>query len=151
MTAANTLKTDTWTVLYNLLTDVTNGLTDPNSRGILRTAWVFSTYPDPTGSNFPNYPIVTVEIPETSNEGITLPQAVRVYDVEIPIMVFTKSNKNCKTVADNVWQILNDYQSTAQTNKMMRLTLEDGGHDVDIINDVKVHTYTYLVGYKYSQ
>jgi len=154
MVSANTLRTDIWTVLYTLLTDVTNGLTDPNAASrptLVATDWVFSTFPDVTGSNFPGYPFVCIETPEAPGDPITMTQAVRDYDTGTDIIIYAKSKKNCKTLVDNVNQILNDYQSTAQTNGMMRFVLGDNGSDVDIINDVKVHTHELVAGYRYGE
>jgi len=133
--------------MYNLLTDATNGVTDPESRSLARTKWVFPTFPDEFGSDFPKYPIITLEC-DLSHRPFLFGREGRDIAVAFTIRVFAKKNENIDKLADEIMAITNTYQSTLEAFKLFNPTVTSTGTSTFGDERGKVHMKMIIMDYE---
>ena len=145
---ASTLVTNSFKNIYDLITDGTNGVTDPASRGIARTAWCMPSFPDEYGSDFPGYPVITIEVDLNYNTAV-FGRGAR--DVVIPfsIMIFTKKSADLDSITDNVQNILKTYESTTEGNGLFHPTLRSSVTTTIFRDKDKIHMRTLFIEYRW--
>jgi len=109
--AKGTQFSQSWQAVYNLLTDSSKGLTDPQGRDLTRNEWVFSGYPDIKGSGFPNYPVVIIQSPDLRSSKLTI-GGTRENDITFMISVVTDTLKDLDEVCDDVVNTLMSNKDT---------------------------------------
>ena len=110
---ASTIIGNSFKSMYDLLTNVTNGLTDPKNRGLARTKWIFPEFPDEYGSDFPGYPIVTIKV-ESSGKTSILGRQGRDFEINFMITVFADRNSDVDALSDEILDEINLRQSTLE-------------------------------------
>ena len=83
---SSTIIQNSWKSMYDLLSDGTNGISDPESRG---KKWIFPDYPKRTKSEWPGYPIVTFMV-GMKGEPFTYSKQSRSITVTFTFTVFSK-------------------------------------------------------------
>lgn len=146
--AKGTQISGSWQAVYDLLTDSSKGLSDPKSRSLDKDDWIFSSYPDIKGDDFPGFPIVAIQSPNYTNSRFTLEYR----ESNITIM-FTIVSDNLEDLDD----LTDDVIETLMSNKDE--TIGDGLRSGSVINSStstdmlegqkKVHQKNLFVQYKW--
>ena len=133
--------------LYGLLTGA-NGVTDPASRSIARSAWVFPEFPDENGDDFPGYPVITIKT-DTSYSPLLYGRQGRDIKISFMITAFTKKNEQVDSITDNILAIINTYQSTLEAFKMFNPTVTNSTTTTEFRSpEDKIHMRTSFVDYE---
>ena len=144
----STLLQNSYKNIYDLITDGTNGVTDPASRGLARSAWVFPSFPDEYGSDFPGYPVITIE-PDLDYNTSVLGRNARDVTITFAIMVFSKKAAYLDSVCDDIQNILNTYQSTTEANGLFHPECTNSVTTTTFRDKDKIHTRTLFVTYRW--
>ena len=145
---ASTLLTNSFKTIYDILTNGTNGVSDPASRSLARTKWVMPSFPDEYGSDFPDYPIITIEADLNYNTDV-LAKGARDVLITFSISIFAKKAQYLDSVCDNIQSILNTYQSTSETNKIFHPTMTGTTTVTHFRDKDKIHTRTMYITYRW--
>jgi len=148
----NTILDGVWQEIYNLLTD-TGMITDTRgTKRTLRSDFIFSAFPEAgkTPSSFPGYPIVILHVPNISGGNFTLHKMRRNLECTVPIDIYDKSAKNCKIMADEVIDILNDNQRTLRKAGLGNFRIGSTDNVTDFINRQRIHRITILGQWDYQ-
>jgi len=144
---AATITTDVWKTTYDTL--VAN-LTDPQTRGISASDWVFGATPDPAANDHPGYPIITIESPTITNPKLTYTKKNRFVDIRIT--VHSGSNQYLKSVIDQVQNILDTNNNTILAQGFGNFNWSTDTQMTEIINlqgsPKKIHHQTMRVTYR---
>lgn len=103
--AKGTQISGSWQAVYDLLTDSSKGLTDPQSRGISTGEWVISGHPDIQGEDFPGFPVVGIRSPDITSNKFTIPSQ-RQDNITVMISIVTDTLEDLDTVSDDVLETI---------------------------------------------
>jgi len=142
-----TLTKDAFATVYDLLTGA-SGITDPASRGLTRTKWVFSAFPDEFGDDFPDYPILTIET-DFGDDQIVLGKNARKADIIFRIVVFAKKAEYVDTLTDDVRNILVSNQATMEAAGLFKPKFTNTDKTTIFRDKDKIHTRTIFVSYRW--
>ena len=144
---SSTLIGNSFKSLYGLLTGA-SGVTDPASRSIARTAWVFPEFPDENGDDWPGYPIITIKV-DASYSPLLFNRQGRDIKISFMITVFASKNERVDSISDDILNIINANQSTLEAFKMFNPTLTSSATTTDFRTpEDKIHMKTMFVDYE---
>lgn len=146
--SSSTLLQNSFKNIYDLITDGTNGVSDPASRGLSRSAWVMPSFPDEYGSDFPDYPIITIEV-DLNYFTDTIGRNARDVLITFSIMVFAKKSEHIDSVCDDIQNILNTYQSTTEGNDLFHPTMTNTTTNTLFRDKDKIHVRTMFITYRW--
>ena len=145
---ASTLVTNSFKNIYDLLTDSSNGVTDPASRGLARTKWIMPSFPDEYGSDFPGYPIITIET-DLNYETTVFGRGGREVNIPFSIMIFTKKSEHLDSITDDIQNILKTYESTTEGNGLFHPTMTNSVTTTNFRDKDKIHMRTLFITYRW--
>ena len=140
----STITKGVYRAIYDLLTDVTNGITDIQSPVRTRTVWILSAWPDnrQSGISKEDFPIVVVNNPTIS----TTRQTIKRTDVtaNVIIDVYSSGNasaENLDKVFDNIYDVLRTYKWSTLRNTCLLIQpkIVDTANNIFMRGDLKVH------------
>ena len=146
---SSTIITNSFKNLYDLLTDSTNGFTDPASRGLARTKWVMPAFPDEHGSDFPSYPIVTIEV-NADISNLTLGSGTRSANIPFVVTIFARKMQYVDSLSDQVQNIVHSYRATMEANLLFKPVITNTDTNTVFRDKDKIHMRTIFITYRWG-
>jgi len=145
----STILGQTYSTVRSVLTNVSTGLTDTQSPARTRTLWVLSAFPDEYGSDFPGYPVVTIEA--NSVTGLmSLGGSTKTATVTATIIVYNSNAANLDTLCDDVTnQIFVTGKSTLESGSLFSPHIDGTTTQTVFREKGKVHIRTMPVTFKW--
>lgn len=141
---SSTLLQNSWKSMYDLLSDGTNGITDPSSRS---KKWIFPDYPRREGSDWPGYPIVTFMV-DADTDSFTFSKQSRATTISFTFTVFSKNRPDyADEIADDIIDTIENHRGTLETQKLYRPRVTDTATTVQILGENKIFTKVIYVDF----
>jgi len=127
-----------WQVVYNV---ISGNVLDPTSRG--GSKWIFADFPDiqvGKESQFPGYPIITIDTFQSDSKNMTMGIGIREFDLVSTITTYTKSSTQKDTVNSAVQNALITKRGDFLASGLRDLFIGAGGTSTDVISrNTKIH------------
>jgi hypothetical protein len=128
---------------------VTTGLTDTHSPARTRTLWILSSFPDEYGTDFPEYPVVTIET-DTDGRLISVGASSRAANITANITVYSKKASDLDTLTDDIInQIYVTGKTTEQSGNLFAPSIGSANTQTVFREKDKIHIRTIPFGFKW--
>lgn len=140
----NKIREEAWDTIRDVI--YTN-VSDPAGRSDPK--WIVATFPDPTGADFPGYPIIVISEPQLDWYYKTFHNEKRSSEVKFVISVFSRTNLEMSQLADAIDAALRDNPTTLKDNSLGQMKITDYPQQILRDGKQKVHYKQFFVRFSY--
>ena len=116
------------TLWNNLFTIIKDNITDPEGRG---KRFVFASYPDKVGGNFPGFPIIIVNTIGVTTKRETINSGTKNREIECVIDIHSNKVSTLDILSDDVINQLETNESTLNTYGLYNMKYNMDTVDID--------------------
>lgn len=133
MLTGSSLYSDSWNTVYNLLS---GNLTDPSARN---KKWIFSSFPDTEKSNFPDFPIITINPISSISDEESFGLGIVEHELSTTVTVFTRNAQQLDTLGDNIRNAFVTNRAVLMGSGLSTLRIDTGTIDTEFYGNDRIH------------
>jgi hypothetical protein len=120
---------------WQLLHDTISGMIiDPESRS---KKFIFPSFPQSRASNFPGYPIITIDSFDTTSRKRSFSE--RVYAMDTSVALYGTKWKKLEELTGSVIRVLEDRSTVLHASGLTNMVITSSSTGPEVINGKKVH------------
>jgi hypothetical protein len=125
---------ETWNIVHTI---ISGNITDPDSRN---KKWVLGAFPNTEGKDFPDWPIIVIENPNSSAQGISFtPQGIVENTLDASVYVYSKSPQQLNRLCGSIYNQLIESDSVFLLSGLRLTTIDSGETGQDVFGNQLIH------------